>query len=300
MGDLLLALWPLFALILSGLAFRRSGFLGDAFWPAAERLNYFILFPALLFRNLAIAPLTDPALLRLAVVVLITLAVAWGVLLAAKRVRRWPAERFGPLAQGILRFNTYLGLAAVASLFGSTGLAQATVVLAVMVPTVNLLSVWALSAQRGRHPLDLLRPVVTNPLVLACLAGIGFAWFGFELPLGTGNLLDLLAGASLPLGLLCVGAALKLGALREETSTLLFNSFARLIMMPALALMTAFFLALPSQDTMLLVLFFALPTAPTAYVLTRQLGGDATLMAGLITLQTMLAAASLPLVLAWG
>ena len=46
-----------------------------------------------------------------------------------------------------------------------------------------------------------------------------------------------------------------------------------------------------------MLLFFGLPTAPTAYVLTRQLGGDGHLMAGLITLQTLLAAASLPLVL---
>ena len=68
--------------------------------------------------------------------------------------------------------------------------------------------------------------------------------------------------------------------------------------MPLLAFAVARLMALPPLDGALLVIFFALPTAPTSYVLTTQLKGDATLMAGLVTLQTLLAAASLPLVLA--
>ncbi|MDT4886925.1 hypothetical protein FQZ97_1233330 [compost metagenome] len=67
--------------------------------------------------------------------------------------------------------------------------------------------------------------------------------------------------------------------------------------MPLLAWAVAFGLQLPTMESSVLVLFFALPTAPTAYVLTRQLGGDSHLMAGIITLQTLLAALSLPLAL---
>lgn len=294
---LLLALWPLFALIVAGYFMRLHGFPNDAFWPGAERINYFILFPALLFSSLATAPLDNPALPHLAAAVLLALGLAWLALLIARRLRGWSAARFGAIAQGTLRFNTYLGLAAVGSLFGAEGLALAALMLALMVPTVNVMSVWALTAERGVSARSLLLPIIKNPLILACLAGALVNLSGLGLPGGTDRLLGLLAAASLPLGLLCVGAALKPQELGGEVPALGWNSALRLLAVPLLAYGVALVLGLPAMETTILVLFFALPTAPTAYVLTRQLGGDSHLMAGIITLQTLLAAASLPLVL---
>lgn len=298
MSSLLLALWPLFALIVAGYLLHRVDFPGAAFWPGAERLNYFLLFPALLLGSLASAPLANPALPRLALAVLLALAAGWLALLALRRWRGWPAARFGALVQGALRFNTYLGLAAVGSLYGQEGLSVAALMLALLVPAVNLLSVWALSAEQGIGARDLLLPIARNPLILACLGGVLLNLSGLGLPGGSERLLGLLGAASLPLGLLCVGAALRPQELRGEAAALLGNSLARLLLMPLLALAVARLLALPALESTLLVLFFALPTAPTAYVLTRQLGGDSHLMAGLITLQTLLAALSLPLLLA--
>lgn len=297
MQELLLALWPLFALIVAGYYLRRWAFPSEAFWPGAERLNYYMLFPALLFSSLAKAPLNNPALPRLALAVLLALGIAWLALLLVRRLRGWPAGRFGAFTQGILRFNTYLGLAAVGSLFGQPGLTLAALMLALMVPAVNVLSVWSLTAERGVSARSLLLPILKNPLILACLGGASVNFSGLGLPGGSDRLLGLLAAASLPLGLLCVGAALKPDQLSGEVPALFGNSLLRLLAMPLLAWVVAYGLALPAMESTVLVLFFALPTAPTAYVLTRQLGGDSHLMAGIITLQTLLAAASLPLLL---
>ncbi|SDH31952.1 hypothetical protein SAMN05216603_10825 [Pseudomonas benzenivorans] len=293
MLELLLALWPLFALIVAGYYLRRWEFPNEAFWPGAERLNYFILFPALLFSSLATAPLDNPALPRLALAVMLGLGLAWLALLLLRRLRGWPAGRFGAFSQGALRFNTYLGLAAVGSLFGQAGLTLAALMLALLVPTVNVLSVWSLTAERGVSARSLLLPILKNPLILACLGGALINLAGLGLPGGSGRLLGLLAAASLPLGLLCVGAALKPERLGGEIPALAWNSVLRLLGMPLLAWAVAYGLRLPALESGVLVLFFALPTAPTAYVLTRQLGGDSQLMAGIITLQTLLAAASL-------
>lgn len=298
MTSILVSLWPLFSLILAGYVMRRSGFLGEGFWPGAERLNYFILFPALLFNSLNAAPLDHPALPRLLTAIMLVLLVATVGLLLARRWRKWPASRFGVQLQGLLRFNTYLGLAAVSGLFGTEGMLLAAVMLAVLVPTVNILSVLALSADKQRSVRALLLPLLTNPLILACAAGVTVNVAGYEPRWGAENLLQLLAVTSLPLGLLCVGAALKLDELHGQVGALLGNSSVRLFLMPALAFLVGQAVALPSLETAILVLFFALPTAPTAYVLTRQLGGDSHLMAGLITLQTLLAGLSLMLVMA--
>ncbi len=276
---------------------RRAQFPSDTFWPGAERINYFVLFPALLVNSLATAPLDNPALPRLAAAVLLGLGLAWLALLLARRVFGWSAARFGVISQGVLRFNTYLGLATIGSLFGAEGLGLAALMLALMVPTVNIMSVWALTAERGLSLRTLLLPIIKNPLILACLAGVLINLSGLGLPGGSDRLLSLLAAASLPLGLLCVGAALQPKELRGEVPSLGWNSVLRLLAMPLLAWGVARGLGLPAMESSLLILFFALPTAPTAYVLTRQLGGDSQLMAGIITLQTLLAAASLPLLL---
>ncbi len=295
---LLQALWPLFALIVGGYVLRRKGFPGDEFWPTAERLNYFILFPALLFSSLATAPLDNPALPRLALAVLLGLGIGWLALLLARRTLGWSAARFGAISQGILRFNTYLGLAAVGALFGKDGLALAALMLALMVPTVNLMSVWALTAERGVSLKGLLLPMAKNPLILACLAGAAYNLCGLGLGGGVERLFNLLAVTSLPLGLLCVGAALRPQELSGEVPALAWNCALRLLAMPLLAYVVTRVLGLSGMESTVLILFFALPTAPTAYVLTRQLGGDSHLMAGIITLQTLLAAGSLLVVLA--
>ena len=165
MSYILVSLWPLFVLILAGYGLRRFGFPGEGFWPGAERFNYYILFPALLFNSLSAAPLDHPALPRLLAAVMLVLFIATASLLVARRLRTWPASRFGVLLQGTLRFNTYLGLAAVSGLYGKEGMLFAAVILAVLVPAVNILSVLALSADNNRRVRSLLIPVAKNPLI---------------------------------------------------------------------------------------------------------------------------------------
>ncbi|TDL75225.1 AEC family transporter [Palleronia sediminis] len=292
---LILAIWPLFALICLGFALARTGRPAPEFWPAAERINYVLLFPALLISNLAEAPLDDPEIVRLGGAAVTMICVAAAALWGARRLRPSPAARFGAVMQGAIRFNTYLGLAVTASLLGEPGLRRAALVLAVAVPLVNVLSVLALTA-RGSAPGAgaLIRPIVTNPLILACAIGIALALTGIGLPLGVDRLFELLAQASLPLGLLCVGAALRPEALRREVATLAAVSGLRLLAMPLVAVACAALFGLAPTEALVLLVFAAIPTAPTAYVLTRQMHGDGELMAGLVTAQTVAAVLTIP------
>ncbi|WP_439155586.1 AEC family transporter [Yoonia sp.] len=293
-----ITIWPLFALICLGYVMARGGFPEPGFWPAAERVNYFILFPALLVSSLSDAPVRDPAILRLGLAVIVTICLAAGTLAVVRRLTPMPAARFGPSLQGVVRFNTYLGLAITASLGGPAGLERAAVLLAVAVPLVNVLSIIALTdAGAARRPVALLRMVLRNPLILACLAGIVIALTGIGLPFGIGQFFALLGQGSLPLGLLCVGAALRPGALRQDMGALAGNGAVRLLGMPLLAAVIGRAMGLEGVEALVLVVFCAIPTAPTAYVLTRQFGGDGTYMAGLVTAQTMAAVVTIPLVL---
>jgi len=295
---LFITIWPLFALICLGYILVRRGFPDPGFWPAAERINYFLLFPALLVSSLADAPVRDPQVLRLGGTAVIIILFAALALALTRRAYPMAAARFGPLLQGTVRFNTYLGLAILATLAGPVGIERAALYLAIAVPLVNVLSIMALTeAGHARTPLAMLRTMARNPLILACLASIALALTGWGLPFGTGRFLDLLAQASLPLGLLCVGAALQPAALRRDGLTLAATGALRLLLMPLLAALIARAVGLSGVEALVLIVFSAIPTAPTSYVLTRQLNGDGTLMAGIVTSQTIAAIATIPLVL---
>ncbi|EOD6326355.1 AEC family transporter [Providencia stuartii] len=297
MEQILLVLWPLFALIAMGFILRRSSLFSVDFWPSAEKLNYFILFPALLISSLASAPLDSPKLPYLAGAIFFVLIISSVLVLIFKLLFKMPIPRFGAHIQGITRFNTYLGLAIIADLFGTDGIAIAAVIMAILVPSCNVIAVLALTTGSKVSIKQLFLPIIKNPLILSCIIGILLNLSPIGLPFGSGQLLKLLAAASLPLGLICIGAALQTSTLRKEFKPLMTSTLLRLLAMPVLALLTAKLFSLPEFETALFVIFFAIPTAPTAYILTRQLNGDSQLMAGIITLQTVIAVVTLPFIL---
>lgn len=171
---------------------------------------------------------------------------------------------------------------------------------AAIVPTVNILCVlvFARFGSLGRPtPLGLLRHLALNPLVLACLVGIGMKSSGIGLPPGLEPALRALGQASLPLGLLCVGAALDFGTARRWVRPVLAASAAKFVAMPLATLAACWALGLHGPAAATALMFQALPTASSSYIMARQLGGDAPLMAGITAVQTVLAALTMPLVL---
>ncbi|QLQ99085.1 AEC family transporter [Providencia alcalifaciens] len=297
MEKILLVLWPLFALITMGFILRRTALFSADFWPSAEKLNYFILFPALLISSLANAPLDNPKLPYLACAILFILAISSLFVVLSKYLFKISIPRFGAHIQGIIRFNTYLGLAIIADLFGSEGIAISAVIMAILVPSCNVIAVLSLSAGKKVTLKQLVMPIAKNPLIISCVIGILLNLLPIGLPFGSDQFLKLLAAASLPLGLICIGGALQTATLRKEFKPIMVSTLLRLLAMPILAVLTAHLFSLPALERVLLVIFFAIPTAPTSYILTKQLNGNSQLMAGIITFQTILAVITLPLVL---
>lgn len=291
------ALGPLFLLILLGAGLGYWRWPRDTFWPQMERLIYFVLFPAMLVGTLATADVNQVPVGRLALVLLGAMAL-FGLLLW--RLRGWlqltPAA-FTSVFQGAVRFNTYVGVAGAAALHGSMGATTAAVAVALMVPVVNIMCVASFvaagtlgGASVGKSAMALIK----NPLILACLAGIGLNLSGVGLPGWSQDTVELLGRAALPLGLVAVGVALRPAALLRIDRGVLATNSVKLLLMPALVLALTWILQLDPVSRDVALLFAALPTATSAYILARQLGGDAELMAAIITGQTLLAMFTLP------
>ncbi len=291
------ALFPLVVLIALGYTLHRTQFLTEGFWGNSEKLNYYLLFPVLLFTNLAGIQLDLNAILKMLLAFFITVLSVSALLWLLKRVGKIAPARFGVYVQSQIRFNTYIGLALMGTLYGAQGMQLFAMLIAVAIPAVNVLSVMSFSqggqGQLGKTCLSILK----NPLILGCLAGVLFNVSGFGMYSGMQSLLKILASMSLPLGLLSVGAALQFGQLKNDVLTLSLNTAGRLLAMPCLAYAVCVWLQLNALQSAVAVTFFALPTASAAYILTRYFKGDSQLMAAVISLQTICFIASFPLLM---
>lgn len=292
------ALGPLFLLILFGAMLGYRRWPSVAFWAQMERLIYFVLFPAMLVATLASADVAQVPVARLALVLLGAMSV-FALLLWC--VRPWlglDAAAFTSVFQGAIRFNTYVGVAGASALHGSAGATTAAVAVALMVPVVNVMCVasFVAAGTLGRASLGKsIAALVKNPLILACLVGIGLNVSDIGLPGWSEESVSLLGRAALPLGLVAVGVALRPAALVRLDRGVLVTNSVKLALLPALVLALAWLLGLDSVTRDVALLFAALPTATSAYILARQLGGDAELMAAMITGQTLIAMLTLPL-----
>jgi len=300
MNEILTALWPVFALLCIGYAFRRLGFPGDGFWEPAEKLIYFMLFPVLLVYKLSLAEIAAVPLFEVAIAVVSLLLAGSLLLFLVQRLRPLSGAAFTSVYQGGMRFNTYVGLAASAALYGDDSLAIAAVVIALMVPLLNILCVMVFSVytERESSMANTFRALCRNPLILACLLGISLNLSGLGLPVMVRSVAGLLSSMALPLGLLAVGAGLNLTALRSAGGAVIYSSITKLLVFPLLMLLICAQFIDSYLVAAVLVLFSALPTASTAYILARQLGGDAPMMAAVITAQTILSFLTIPAVLA--
>lgn len=300
MDVVLQALVPVFALILLGQFLRRLHFPGDGFWPLAERFTYYVLFPAMLLFKLGSASIPASAYAQLLFVVLGLVGLMTLLVIVIQVFWKWPAPVFSSVFQGSLRFNTFVGLAAAGLLLGDEALSLFAVAIAIMIPLLNLLCILMFALVVGQGPVQwksVVRVIVRNPLIIGSLAGAVWGFFGVGFhPLIVGFLAPL-SSMALPLGLLTVGAGLQLSALRGASLPIAVSSVLKLGVFPVLAAVLASLLGLEGVIAKVVILLAALPTASSAYILARQLGGDAPLMAGIISGQTLLAMLTMPVML---
>lgn len=301
MASTFAALAPIFLVIGLGVWIRRWLKADDGFWRLLEKLTYFILFPALLIHRLGTTALPEAGLAGAMAALLAPSLVVTAIGLALRRPLAMNGADFATGTMGAIRFNTYAGLAGAVALYGQEGLAIFALLLAAYVPLVNVISALLLgrfAMANAASPRALLRAVATNPLVVACVLGIAINLSRVPVPDVAERTLAILGNAALGAGLLCVGAALRIDSLVADRRGIALTTAVKLLALPGLAALFCHFFGVGGVERGVVVLFAALPSSPAAYVLARQMGGNAPMMAGIITVSTPAAMIAIPLVLA--
>ena len=292
-----LVLVPDLLLIVVGFLLCRHTLLNRTVWDAVERLTYHLLFPVLLFVSITKSPLHPAQTASLAAVGVGTLLC--GVALAYA-LKLWPgvdARLHASGAQTAFRFNSFIALAVAERLGGAEALTSMALLIALGVPICNVCAVWPL-ARHGRHHFG--RELLRNPLIVGTLGGLLFNVAQLQLPDVVGTTLHRMGLAAIPLGLMAVGAGLKLGGLKAAPKLAAALMAIRHVVLPLIAWGLASWLTLTPTQHAVVLAFAALPTASSAYVLAVRMGGHGPFVAGLVTLSTLLGMVSVPLWLAIG
>jgi len=300
----LAALMPVILVIASGYLIARTGIITGEQWRGVERLAYFVLFPAVLFRTISQADFNSFPTLNMGGSLLASiLAMAFILLLARTTIERiWGIgpERFTSIFQGTLRWNAMIALAIADNVAGDTGVAMLAVAMVFMIPVLNVASILVLSHYAsGTTPsgAKILRDLYTNPFIVAIGAGVLMNVSGISLPFVIEDTLEIFSRAALPIGIICVGAGLDLGSLRRPGPALTMGTFLRPLFMPLLAFGFAMLFGVTGPALAVIIIASSVPCASNSYLLARQMGGDAKLMAEIITLQTLAATVTIPLAL---
>lgn len=304
MAIVIAALLPVFLLIVLGFILKRTLMRLETQWHGLERLTYYVLFPMLLIQTLVKADLSKVPVagvggaLLLAALVMSLLCLAIRPLLARLDI---DGPAFTSIFQGATRWQTYVALAVSSNLFGDTGLALASVAMVAIIPLVNVFSVSVLAhyaSPEKQSARAIAMTVVRNPLIWACAIGLAVNVLHMPLPKIWHEVADALGRSSLAIGLLVTGAGLHLEGLFRPSLGAAVGVFLKLILMPVLGIALGLWFGLTGANLVIVAACSAVPASSSAYVLARQMGGDAPLLAQIITLQTILAAITMPIAIA--
>jgi predicted permease len=287
-----LLLLPDFTLIFLGVLLKRYARFEVPFWSGLERMVYFVLFPSLLFASTATAKLDLGATAGLIGGCFAAMATGFLLGYLARPILKPAADVFASGVQCAFRFNSYIALALAGRLAGSEGIALMAVALGISVPIANVGAVYALARHRNA---GIIREMVRNPLIIATVGGLALNVAGIALPEFALATFQRLGAASIALGLIAVGAGLRLAGTIVERPMLAWLIFVKLVAAPAVVFALVTWLELPPLQRQIAVLFAALPSASSAYILAVRMGGNGAIVAFLISASTVLSVITLPM-----
>lgn len=287
-------LLPDFSLILVGYLLCRFTALDRPVWQAVERLVYFFLFPVFLFQSIVRTPLDLHAASTLIgaglALMVCGIALAWSLPWLPGLRRVIDVRDHAASAQIAFRFNSFIGLAMAERVLGPQGQQLVAVLVGVSVPLANVAAVWPM-ARHGQRSFAF--EIVRNPLIIATAAGLAANLAGLAPPGWLQTTLARIGGSSIALGLLTAGAGMQLASLARGKALGAGVLAIRHALQPLAAWVLARAFGLGAAETTALLIFSALPTSSSCYVLAARMGYNGAFVAGLVTLSTVLGLASL-------
>lgn len=286
---------------------RKGGFT-KAFWDGAEKLVFNFLLAPFLFVSVAQSQLAVGESVRFLLTGICAMLLGVAASFAVRYFIKADAVTHASVFQCGFRFNTYIGFAICTRFCGAEGPSLLAMLIAFWVPISNSIAVSDLVRavvkrdNQSENRSQLLRTTVLgvarNPLIIATVLGLIFNYLGIELIQPVKDFLSHLGSASLAMGLLCIGAGLQFSNLAKHFKLIAASCLVRLAVVPLMAWIVIQLTGLSGNAAAVVLVFASLPTAQSCYVMTANMHGNASIVAAVTTLQTLLSMLTLSILIA--
>lgn len=288
------ALFPVVVLIAMGSILKRYGFTNSVFLQTSDKLVYHIFFPVMLFYKIGGANFSSGMDWDFCFAALAALGVMFVLSIALIVLCKVPDFQAGSFAQSCYRFNTYIGVAVILNSLGAEGIKYFGILIGIAIPIINVAAVTTLSwysqesMSASRRTGMVSRAILSNPLIIGCLAGIAYSHTFSDYPQFIDNCLQLISMVTLPLALISIGGSLTFKGLHRHLGFSMLAAFAKLLVFPLVGFWFLKLFGVNGTSFQVAMIFFALPTSTAIYVLSSQMQSDTELASSTILLSTLL------------
>ena len=281
-----------------GIILRKTRVIGDTAVKIFTNVIFVALYPFMMFDNLYGKGIGENMDLKLviygATATLIQLAISW---VFVCKIEPSNYHR-GAMIQALYRSNYVLmGLPIAINLFGKGSVGEVAVLLLFIVPLYNASAVIVFEEFRGGKVdvKDLLKRIITNPIIEGGIAAGIFMLFNIKLPDVLQNTVSTLSDATSPTALILLGAGLNFKAFKSDRKRIAICTIGKLVVFPALGIAGAVILGFTGVPLVALTLMFATPVALAAYTMSSSMGGNGKLSGELVVITTALSCITMPL-----
>jgi len=287
------AVVPIFILMFLGVAVKRLGIIDALAATNMNALVFKVALPVMLFNTVYGSDFSQMLDLRFIAFLIISIFafffICWAI--AAKLIP--DNKKKGAFVQGSFRGNyVILGVALATEILGFTPILAATGVI-IVVLLFNILSVVILTVYSEQKVtsksvfISITKSIVTNPLVIAIIAGVIVALSGFEIFPFLISPINMVSSLATPLALIVIGASLDLSKIKDNLKYTLIASTLKLIIKPLIFLPVALWLGMSSEAIVVLLVLYASPTAIVSYVMAFYMGSDEHLASSIVIFSSL-------------
>lgn len=291
--NILYTIAPIFFIIAFGYFLTCKRVLSEEFISEANRFVFRFPLPFLIFIGIVKAGLKSTGWLPI-VSVTVPAFIVVGIALTIAKVAGHTRGKLGSFVQSTFHGNVaYVGLAMLFYMLGEEGLEKGSLLAGTLILFNNALAIIILAMSSGGHrnPLRIAVSILTTPIIMATFAGIIFVLAGLSMPAPLMKSMEIVANISLPLALIIIGGSISPGMLRKTFRTSALATILKVFVLPGTALLFYRLFSPNIREAFPAMVLLATPTAITAYIMAREMDGDAEIASGAITLSTFVSPA---------
>ena len=291
---------PLFIMIALGYFLKRVHILTDGFLAAANKFNFTITLPVLLFTDLASKNFKETFDLKFVLFCAGSTTIGFFAAWILAKIFMKNKNNVGEFVQACYRSSTaVLGLALIQNIYGSTGMAGMMVLGAV--PLYNVYAVIVLQTEspinkKGEKNIQrALKGIVTNPILIGVILGLVASLINIKFPTIIDTSLNYVARIATPLAVICIGGEFSFQNAFKSIKTSSLAAFVKIVLLPAVFVPIAILMGFTTEKLVAILVMLAGPTTPSCFIMAKQYGYDGTITSSAVVLTTLFSSVTLTL-----